>query len=94
MAILDKNRGCVDIDHRPEAHTPNPTYVSFPKATFLDILWSHFLVKNQLVLAFSIIENGRSWLFFEKMGVLLPLIVNQRLIHLTPHMFICHWSHS
>jgi hypothetical protein len=30
MAISDKNGDCVAIDHRLEAHTPNPTYVSFP----------------------------------------------------------------
>ena len=30
---------------------------------------------------------------FEKMGVVWPLIVDQRLIHLTPHMFPCHRSH-
>src|SRR5688572_2978221 len=29
-AIFDKNRGCVAIDHRPEARIPHPTYVSFP----------------------------------------------------------------
>jgi hypothetical protein len=29
-AILDTNRGCVIIDHRPEAHKPDPTYVSWP----------------------------------------------------------------
>ena len=29
----------------------------------------HFLVKNSYVLAFGIIENGRSWLFSTKMGV-------------------------
>jgi hypothetical protein len=54
----------------------------------------HFLVKNSYVLAFGIIENGRSWLFSIKMGVVWPLIINQRLIHLTPHMFSCHRSHS
>jgi hypothetical protein len=36
MAIFDKNGGCVAIDHRPEAHTPHPTYVSLPWITFLD----------------------------------------------------------
>jgi hypothetical protein len=46
------------------------------------------------VLAFSVIENGRSWLFSTKMGVVWPLIIDQRLIHLTPHMFPCHRSHS
>jgi hypothetical protein len=42
----------------------------------------------------GIIENGRSWLFLIKMGVVWPLIINQRLVHLTPHMFPCHRSHS
>jgi hypothetical protein len=54
----------------------------------------HFLVKNLLVLAFGIIENGRSWLFSTEMGVVWPLIIDQRLIHLTPHMFPFHRSHS
>jgi hypothetical protein len=53
-----------------------------------------FLVKNPLVLAFGIIENGRSWLFSTKMGVVWPIIIDQRLIHLTPHMFPFHRSHS
>jgi hypothetical protein len=29
-AIFDKNMGCVAIDHRREARTPLPTYVSLP----------------------------------------------------------------
>jgi hypothetical protein len=41
------------------------------------------------VLAFCIIENGRSWLFSTKMGVVWPLIIDHRLIHLTPSMFPC-----
>jgi hypothetical protein len=28
------------------------------------------------------------------MGVVWPLIIDQRLINLTPHMFPCHRSHS
>jgi hypothetical protein len=54
----------------------------------------HFLVKNPYVLAFGIIENGRSWLFLTKMGVVWPLIIDQRLVNLTPQMFPCHRSHS
>jgi hypothetical protein len=54
----------------------------------------HFLVKNPYVLAFGIIENGHSRLFSTQMGVVWPLIVDQRLIHLTTHMFPCHRSHS
>jgi hypothetical protein len=53
----------------------------------------HFLVKNSYVLAFGITENGRSWLFSTKLG-LCPLIIDQRLVHLTQHMFPCHRSHS
>jgi hypothetical protein len=54
----------------------------------------HFLIKNRLVLAFGIIENGRSYYFQQKIGVVWILIINQRLVHLTPHMFPCHRSHS
>jgi hypothetical protein len=54
----------------------------------------HFLVQKSLVLTFGIIENGRSWLFSTKMGVVWPMIIDQRLIHLTPHMFPCHRSYS
>jgi hypothetical protein len=54
----------------------------------------HFLVKNLLVLAFGIIENGRSWLFLTKIGVVWPFIINRRLVQFTPHMFPCHRSHS
>jgi hypothetical protein len=46
------------------------------------------------VLAFGIIENGRSWLFSTNMGVVWKFIIDQRLVHLTPHMFPCHISHS
>jgi hypothetical protein len=46
------------------------------------------------VLAFSVLENGRSWLFSTKMGVVWPLIIDQRHEHFTPHMFSCHRSHS
>jgi hypothetical protein len=46
------------------------------------------------VLAFGIIENGRSWLFSSKMGVVWPFIIDKRLVHLTPHMFPCHRAHS
>jgi hypothetical protein len=45
------------------------------------------------VLSFVIIENRCSWLFSTKMGVVWPLIIDQRLVHLTPHMFSCHRSH-
>jgi hypothetical protein len=54
----------------------------------------HFLVQIRTFLAFGIIENGRSWLFSTKMGVVWPLIIDQMIVHLTPHMFPCHRSHS
>jgi hypothetical protein len=45
------------------------------------------------VLAFGIIENGRPLQFSIKTGVVWPFIIDQKLIHLTPHMFPCHRSH-
>jgi hypothetical protein len=53
-----------------------------------------FPSKNSYVLAFGIIEYGHSWLFSTKMGFVWPMIIDQRLVHLTPHMFPCHRSHS
>jgi hypothetical protein len=46
------------------------------------------------VLAFSVLENGRSWLFSTKMGVVWPLIIDKRLEHFTPNMFSFLRSHS
>src|SRR5687767_11360162 len=54
----------------------------------------HFLVKNTSELACGVTENGRSLLFSTKMEVVWPLMIDQRLVHLTPHMFPCHRSHS
>jgi hypothetical protein len=76
MAISDKNGGCVAIDHRLEARTLHPTYVSCHRSHSWISGGDHFLVKNQLVLAFGIIENGRSWLFSTKMGVVWPFIID------------------
>jgi hypothetical protein len=94
MAIFDKNGGCVAFYLHPEAHTPHPHM--FPCR--ISHSWisgaDDFLGKNPNVLAFGIIENGYSWLFSTKMGVVWPFIFNQRLIHLTTHMFSCHRSHS
>jgi len=33
-------------------------------------------------------------LFSTKIGVVWPLIIDQRLVHLIPHMFYCHRSHA
>jgi hypothetical protein len=43
MAILDKNVCCVAINHRLEARSSHPTYVSFPQVTILDFGWRPFL---------------------------------------------------
>jgi hypothetical protein len=40
------------------------------------------------VLAFGIIENGRSWLLSTKMGVVWQLIIDQSLINLTHMCFL------
>jgi hypothetical protein len=94
MAIFDKNGGFVAIDHRSEARTPHPHMFPSHRSHSCISGGDHFLVKNPSVLAFGIIENGRSWLFWTKMGAVWPLIFDQRLVHLTPHMFPCHRSHS
>jgi hypothetical protein len=86
--------GCVAIDHRPEARTPHPTYFPCHRSHSWISSGDHFLGKNRNVLAFGIFENGHSWLFSTKMGVVWPLIFDQRLIHLTTHMFSYHRSHS
>jgi hypothetical protein len=53
----------------------------------------HFLVKNSYVLAFGIIENGRSWLFSTKWGcVAIDHRPEARTPH--PHMFPCRRSQS
>jgi hypothetical protein len=38
-AIFDKKGGCVAIDHRLDARTPRPTYVSLSEITALDFSW-------------------------------------------------------
>jgi hypothetical protein len=80
------------IDQRLVHLTPH----KFPCHTSHSLIsgGDHYFVKNPLVLAFGIIENGQSWLFSTQMGVVWPLIIDQSLIHCTPHMFPCHRSHS
>jgi hypothetical protein len=89
-----QNRGSMAIDHRPEAHTPHPHMFPCRRSHSWISGEDHFLGKNPNVLAFGIIENGYSWLFSTKMGVVWSFIFNQSLIHLTTHMFSCHRSHS
>jgi hypothetical protein len=89
-----KNRGCVAMDHRSGARTRHLHMFPCHRSHSWISGGDHFLVKNLLLLAFGIIENGRSLLFSTKMGVVSPLIIDKRLIHLTPHMFPCHRSHS
>jgi hypothetical protein len=94
MAISDK-KGVVwplIIDQRLIHLTPHmfPCHMSHSWISDRD----HFYVKNTEVLAYGIIKRIRSWLFPTKIGVVWPLIIDQRLVHLTPQMFPCHTSHS
>src|SRR5688572_3522097 len=62
--------------------------------TFLDFWWRPFLGQKYVGV---ILRYYCKWSFmaiFDKMGVVWPLIIDQMLIHLTPHMFPCHRSHS
>jgi hypothetical protein len=61
-----QNGGCVAINHRPEARTPHPHMFPCRRSHSWISGGDHFLVKNPYVLAFDIIENGRSWLFSTK----------------------------
>jgi hypothetical protein len=74
----------VAIDHRPEAHTPHPTCFLFIDH-ILRFLVETISWQKSVGVSFGAIENGRSWLFLTKMGVVWPLIINQTLVHLTPH---------
>jgi hypothetical protein len=76
MAIFDKNGGCVAIDHRPEVVHFTPHMFSCHRSHSWISGGDHFLVKNPLVLAFGINENGRSWLFLTKMGVVWPFVID------------------
>jgi hypothetical protein len=68
-AIFDKNRGSVAFDHQQRlVHlTPHmfPCHSSHSWISGGD----HFLVKNLLVLAFGIFENGRSCYSRQKWGL-------------------------
>jgi hypothetical protein len=65
-AIFDKNKGCVAFDRQPKARTPHPHMFPCHRSHYWISGGYHFLVKNQLVLAFSIIENGHSCYFQQK----------------------------
>jgi hypothetical protein len=49
MAISNKNGVCVAVDHRPEARTRQPTYVSLSSITLFDFWWRPFLGKKIVV---------------------------------------------
>jgi hypothetical protein len=94
MAIFDKNGGWMAIHHGPEAHTPHPAYVSMPYVTFLDFWWWPILGQISLGVSHRYYWKLSSMAIFDKNGVVWPLIIDQRLVHVTPHMFPCHRSHS
>ena len=66
MAIFGKDEGCVAFDHRLEAPTPHPTRFPCHRSHSWFSGGVHLLVKNPLVLAFGIIENGPSCYFRHK----------------------------
>jgi hypothetical protein len=82
MAIFDKNGGCVAIYHWPEAQTPHPDMFPCHRSHSWISGGDHFLVKNSYVLAFGIIENGRSWLFSKNGGC---VAIDNRPEARTPH---------
>jgi hypothetical protein len=94
MAVFFQNGGCVAIDLRPETCTPHPTYVSLPKITFWDFWWRPLLGQKSVGVSLRYYWKWSFMLFWTQMGVVWSLIIDQRPINLTPHMFPGHISHS
>jgi hypothetical protein len=93
-AIFDKNGGCVAIDLHPDAHTSHPTYLSFPYIIFLDFRWRPFHGQKSVGVKPSVLLKIVVHGYFRQNLVVWPLIIDQRLVHLTPKMFSFHRSHS
>jgi hypothetical protein len=93
-SIFDKNGCCVAIDHRTESCTPDPTYVSLPYVTFLDFWWGPFLGQNHVGVSLRYCWKWSFMLFSTKIRVVWPLIIDERLMHISLHLFPCHRSHS
>jgi hypothetical protein len=93
MAIFDKNGGCVAVDHRPEARIPHPHMFPCYRSHFgfmvESISWSNIHRCYTSALLKMVVHA-----IFDRNGVVRPLSIDQRLVHLTPHMFSCHRSHS
>jgi hypothetical protein len=71
-----------------ETLTPQPTYASLPEITFLDFWWRPFLGQKSIGVSLRYYWKWSLMLFSTKMAVVCPLIINQRLVHLTPHIFL------
>jgi uncharacterized protein (DUF1919 family) len=68
MAISDKNGGCVAIDHRPKARTPDRTYISLPYVTFLDFWWRPFLGQKSVGVSLRYYWKWSFMAIFDKNG--------------------------
>jgi hypothetical protein len=62
--------------------------------TFFNFRWRPFLGQTTVGASLWYYWKWSSMLFSTKIGVVWPLIIDQRLVHLTPRMFPCHKSHS
>jgi hypothetical protein len=67
-ATFDKNRGCVAFDHKPRLVHLTPHMFPCHRSHFWISGGDQFSVKSPLVLAFGIIENGRSCYFRQNGG--------------------------
>jgi hypothetical protein len=93
-SIFDKNGYCVAIDHRTESGTNSLTYVSLPYVTFVDFWWGPFLGQNHVGVSLRYCWKWSLMLFSTKIRVVWPLIIDERLVHISLHLFPCHRSHS
>ena len=56
----------------------------------LSISWFGLAVALIGIIKDLTVDRKVNGLLMPKMGVVWPLIIDQRLVHLTPHMFPCH----
>jgi hypothetical protein len=60
---------CMAIDHRRKAPIPTPHMFPCHRSQYWISSDDYLFIKNPYLLVFGVIENGCSWLFFEKWGL-------------------------
>jgi hypothetical protein len=93
MAIFDKKWGLCGHWSSTRGSYTSPIYISLPLVTYLDFWWRPFLSQISIDVSLRYYWKWSFMQFSSKMGVVWSLILDQRHVHLTPHMFCCYRSH-